>query len=156
MAFPKYFEVDRYALQYFKGCHNRVRDGKSLSIQWERSRSGYLEFCQEIGAIPHGMKKPSVGRIDHSTGYVSGNIRWEEYSVNSVKRQGTKYQGSQATEIDFRVLSFRKGTKEHLEHQRLASRKRWSDPNEKKRMSDRMKGNNHAVGNRGNNKRNGV
>jgi hypothetical protein len=28
------------------------------------------------------MIKPTVGRIDHSKGYVLDNIKWEEYSEN--------------------------------------------------------------------------
>ncbi len=38
------------------------------------------------------MRKPSVGRIDHAKGYVAGNIQWEEYSYNSIKRKGTSLE----------------------------------------------------------------
>lgn len=87
-----YGDVDRYALQHFKGCHDRVRDGKSPSIFWPRNREGYLAFCKEIGPIPPYIKKPTVGRIKHSRGYEPGNVTWEEHSINSVKRKGTRYE----------------------------------------------------------------
>lgn len=144
----KYEGVDRYALQHFKGCHNRVRDGKSPSIFWPRTKEGYLNFCSEIGKFPEAMEKPSVGRIDHDKGYEPGNIRWEEHKFNSVKRIGTKYQNSieRHPKLDDRTPSFKLGSKEHREHQRKASLKRWSDPEQNKKMSERMQGNQHWKG----------
>lgn len=122
----KYAGVDRYALQHFKGMHDRVRDGKSPSIAWSRDKAGYLAFCSEIGSIPERMAKPSVGRKEHTKGYEPGNVQWEEHAVNSIKRNGTKHKLSTDKEISFKVPSFRKGTPEHREHQRKASNARWS------------------------------
>lgn len=140
----KYVGVDSYALQAFKGCHNRVRDGKCPSIAWPRTREGYIEFCAEIGLHPLGMAKPSVGRIDHRKGYEPGNIQWEEHRVNSVKRKGTKFESETSPVVCFRSFKFRKGTEGHRVHQAQAASKRWSDPVQKIEMSNRMKGNQHA------------
>lgn len=87
-----YGDVDRSLLQYFKGAHDRVRDGKASRIEWERNREGYEAFCKELGPKPENMKKATVGRIDHSKGYVTGNIQWEEHYWNSIKRKGTRYE----------------------------------------------------------------
>lgn len=140
----KYSGVDRYALQHFKGCHNRVRDGKVVSISWPRTKAGYLAFCSEIGPIPEEMVKPSVGRKNHNLGYDQGNIQWEEHKFNSVKRRGTKFEGVTDAVVQLRVIKFRKGSKEHKEHQSKISTKRWSDPAQHKAMSKRMLGNQHA------------
>lgn len=82
----KYCGVDRYAMEYFKNMHGRVRRGKVSCTDFTRDRDGYLEFCKELGPIPAKLKRVSVGRIDHFKGYVRGNIRWEEYNYNSRKR----------------------------------------------------------------------
>lgn len=95
----EYYGLDRYALQHFKGCHDRVRDGKSPSIYWSRDRKGYIEFCKELGPIPSCLIVPSVGRKDHKLGYIPGNVQWEEHSVNSVKRRGTKYENETSSTI---------------------------------------------------------
>lgn len=142
MAGGIYSGLDRYALQSFKGCHDRVRDGKCPSIFWERNREGYLGFCKEIGPKPLDMQKPSVGRIDHSKGYEPENIRWEEHKFNSVKRKGTKFEGSIEEEVPLRLFKFRKGTQGHLDHQRMASIKRWSDPRQREIARKRAKENN--------------
>lgn len=140
------WQVDRYALQAFRGCHNRVRDGKVCSIEWPRTPKGYEAFCAEIGPHPEGMQKPSVGRIDHRFGYCTGNIQWEEHRFNSVKRKGTKFAHCRSPEVKLREYKFRRGTPEFIEHQREASRKRWSDPTQRDKMSERMLGNQHAKG----------
>lgn len=140
----KYAGVDRYALQAFKGCHNRVRDGKCPSIFWPRTKEGYEQFCEEIGPHPEGIEKPSVGRKDHSLGYEPGNIQWEEHRFNSVKRRGTKHESETSAEVALRTVKFRVGTKEHRQHQRMASMVRWSDPAQRAAMSERMKGNDCA------------
>lgn len=138
--------LDHYALVAFKGCHNRVRDGKVCSIFWPRSRHGYLDFCEEMGPKPAHMVKPSVGRIDHSRGYEPGNVRWEEHAVNSIKRKGTKWEGTKDEVVPFvdKSVKFKRGSPEHKQHARENSIKRWSDPQQKIDMSLRMKGNQHA------------
>lgn len=79
-------------LQAFKGMHNRVREGKSPSILWSRDFDGFHRFLQHIGPIPGKMKKPSVGRKEHTQGYLPGNVHWEPHAVNSIKRRGTRYE----------------------------------------------------------------
>lgn len=79
-------------LAAFKRMHNRVRDGKSPSIQWQRTLEGFVLFLKEIGPIPFDLEKPSVGRIRHSQGYEAGNVMWEEHRENSIKRKGTRYE----------------------------------------------------------------
>lgn len=82
----KYRGCDRYAINHFFWMHSRVARGKGISTAFPRTREGYIAFCMELGPIPDGMKRPSVGRRDHAIGYVVGNIKWEEYNYNSRKR----------------------------------------------------------------------
>lgn len=76
----------------FKRAHNRVRDGKSPSIEWPRSLDGFVGFLSEVGRIPDNLAKPSLGRVKHSKGYQSGNVLWEEHAFNSIKRKGTRHE----------------------------------------------------------------
>lgn len=78
-------------LAAFKRAHDRVRDGKSPSIHWPRSLDGFVGFLAEVGLVPDGLEKPSLGRKQHAYGYEPGNIQWEEHSINSIKRKGTRH-----------------------------------------------------------------
>lgn len=79
-------------LAAFKRAHDRVRDGKSPSIEWPRTLDGFVGFLKEVGPIPAFLKKPSLGRKVHAFGYVTGNVMWEEHAENSIKRKGTRYE----------------------------------------------------------------
>lgn len=140
----KYGQIDRYAFVNFCCCHNRVKNGKSPSIFWQRTREGYLSFCSHIGPKPDGVQKWSVGRIDHSKGYEPGNVRWELHRMNSVKRKGTRYENSEEAHIKLedRTPSFKRGTKGWLDHQKRACLKRWSDPAQREKARVKMLGNN--------------
>jgi hypothetical protein len=81
-------------LAAFRRCHGRVAEGKVPSIEWARTPDGLRGFLSEIGPMPTSMKKPSVGRIKHSKGYVRGNVQWEEHKENSIKRKGTRYESA--------------------------------------------------------------
>ena len=83
---------DEFFLAAFKRMHDRVRDGKVETISWPRKIEGFEQFRKEIGEIPSGMIKPSIGRIDHSQGYIPGNVVWQEYSINSKLRKGTHHE----------------------------------------------------------------
>jgi hypothetical protein len=122
----------------FGRCHNRVRDGKVSFIEWPRDKEGFIQFLLAVGPIPETMEKPSIGRIDHSKGYIAGNIQWEEHRINSGKTIRTNYTNSKP-----HIPKFKRGTPEWIEHQREATMKRWSNPNARKEMSERMKGNNY-------------
>jgi hypothetical protein len=141
-------EKQKYPLSHgaFTRCHDRVRDGKVTEISWPRTPEGFNAFRKEIGPWPKDMKKPSIGRIDHNKGYIAGNIRWEEYAINSVKRKGTRYENETFIEYNpiVNVPKFKKGTLEHYEHQKQASIARWSKPESHEKMSKRMMGNTYA------------
>jgi len=66
----------------FKHMMDRVKLYK-LDCSYTRDEKGFIEFVKDIGEVPLTIKKPSVGRKDHSKGYVKGNFNWQERSENS-------------------------------------------------------------------------
>lgn len=83
------YKGDRYAFNYFKWMHDRCVNSKR-QCDFPRTEKGYTEFCKEMGPIPEGMKRPSVGRKNHNKGYVYGNIAWERYEYNVWKNRRTE------------------------------------------------------------------
>lgn len=63
--------------QYFTDMLIRSKKGK-LKCAFTRTLKSYLKFEQVIGPIPKRMRVPTVGRYDHSKGYVfdSSKKRW--------------------------------------------------------------------------------
>src|SRR5579859_2477585 len=125
----KFGAMGRYhlhELQHFIGMHDRVRDGKAPSIEWPRNAAGFILFMEEVGVRPWWMKKPSIGRRDHKRGYVRGNIQWEEFVVNSVKRTGTRFARARGyvAPID-RSVAFKRGTESHRRWWRKEIKRRW-------------------------------
>jgi hypothetical protein len=66
-----------------------IRRGKKVGCDFTLGSSEFNKWLEIIGVIPEGMKKPSVGRYDHTKGYVFDtennrwNFRWQEYSENA-------------------------------------------------------------------------
>jgi hypothetical protein len=82
----KYFGIDHRIVLFFRWARWRAKKGKCPSFFWPQTRDGVLAFLAELGPIPDGMIRPSVGRRDHSKGYEPGNVQWEEFNHNSRKR----------------------------------------------------------------------
>jgi hypothetical protein len=59
-----------------------------MKCDFTRGRAGFYRWLDIVGHIPEGMAKPSIGRYDHSKGYVFDatnnrwNFRWQERSEN--------------------------------------------------------------------------
>lgn len=49
-----------------------------LITDFEYSPCGFIDFLLYVGHIPKDIICPSIGRFDHSKGYVKGNFSWEE------------------------------------------------------------------------------
>lgn len=65
----------------FRGMLRRAKK-LGLKCDFEDNDRGHVNFIYYIGDIPEGMVRPSVGRFDHTKGYVVGNFRWQEYDEN--------------------------------------------------------------------------
>lgn len=66
----------------FSRMHGRIWEFK-LTTDFPRTYQGFKDFVEYLGDVPVGMIRPSVGRKDHSLGYVRGNFGWQERSINS-------------------------------------------------------------------------
>lgn len=60
----------------FGNMQQRCRTGYSeTSYSWDEK--GLKDLIFDIGEIPQNIPEPSLGRLDHSSGYVKGNIFWQ-------------------------------------------------------------------------------
>lgn len=125
-------------LRAFKRMHNRVVTGKVSSMSWTFSLEGFLAFLKHAGKIPARLKKPSIGRIDHSQGYRPGNVRWEEHAINSAKRKGTRHQFATG-DVEFRKRLFKRSSPEHHRWFRAEIKRRWQDPSFRKKHATSLK-----------------
>lgn len=58
------------------------RRAKSVGTDLSFDLEGFRRFVSIIGPIPSSMLRPSVGRCNHSLGYVEGNYEWQEFEEN--------------------------------------------------------------------------
>lgn len=95
---------------HFKNLQERVKQ-KGLETDLTNDRDGLLKFIGEIGTVPKNLKCPSVGRKEHSKGYITGNYGWQErsenvremnYRTNSGPRTGAAIRGRRQTESHIR------------------------------------------------------
>ena len=77
--------------KYFVWMHDRCAK-TNRKCGFARTAIGFQLFCNDIGTIPVGMLRPSVGRIDHDHGYIAGNIQWEEFKDNNWKNRKVEDQ----------------------------------------------------------------
>lgn len=77
----------------FSRMHGRIWRDK-LSTDFPRDFQGFKDFIAYLGDIPVGMKQPTVGRKDHSLGYVRDNFEWQERSKNSSEGSSRTKTGS--------------------------------------------------------------
>jgi hypothetical protein len=73
--------------------HDRCRRS-GRKCHWPRTREGYDQFFEEIGQIPRDIRRPSIGRIDHTKGYEPGNVRWEPFSYNAWKERRSETEAA--------------------------------------------------------------
>lgn len=70
----------------FKKLHSRAkRLDLTVDPMFASSTAGYGNFIAYVGPVPSNMRRPTVGRYDHSRGYVAGNFRWQEHSENAAE-----------------------------------------------------------------------
>jgi len=83
MSIPSKFGVlkDLYPAHY-RAFLNVIKRSSDVGTDLTNDKNGYLEFVEELGPCPPDMKQPTVGRKDHSLGYVRGNYFWQSSSEN--------------------------------------------------------------------------
>lgn len=73
---------DLYPVHWDRFCYMQLR-ARHFGTDFSDDQSGFMLFIEEIGPVPEGMMKPTVGRKDHSKGYIFGNFEWQEQVENS-------------------------------------------------------------------------
>jgi hypothetical protein len=68
-----------------------IQRGKDVGCDFELEEENFYLWTEVIGPVPPAMECPSVGRYDHSKGYVFDhennrwNFRWEEWRDNNLE-----------------------------------------------------------------------
>jgi hypothetical protein len=88
----RWCEVSNYTSHELYPCYvtmiNRAKRDNTECDFLDFRQESFEKFCGVIGPKPVGMKNPSIGRYDHSKGYVFDhdknrwNFRWQELSEN--------------------------------------------------------------------------
>jgi hypothetical protein len=79
---------------YYKYFKHMIERGRKFGSDFTFGKEEFYRWLPIIGPIPEGMIRPTVGRYDHSKGYIFDqennrwNFRWEELSENN--RDGGK------------------------------------------------------------------
>lgn len=66
----------------FAKIHYRTKLS-GLACDFPRTVEGFIEFLLYIGDVPDDQLWPTVGRFDHSKGYICGNFAWQDQDENS-------------------------------------------------------------------------
>ena len=66
----------------FQNMQSRATTRGITNTVWPRTTLGFIDFLKEVGPYPKWMRKPSIGRKDHSKGYEPGNVFWQELIDN--------------------------------------------------------------------------
>ena len=80
----KKFWPDTRWRKYWQKKRTRCREH---GIDFTLTREECLALTEELHPIYPSRNGMHLGRIDHSKGYVSGNVQWESYLWNVSKAQ---------------------------------------------------------------------
>jgi len=67
---------------------------KSYECDFTYDVDGFIDFILYLGAVPFSIKIPTIGRLDHSKGYIKGNFKWEE-QYDNYSEAGTRLYESE-------------------------------------------------------------
>lgn len=139
-----YLPFKRYPFEVaaFHRMQDRVHRGYTTTT-WARTLHGFWAFFKSVGPIPKNMKDPSLGRIDHSKGYQAKNCIWQDRRKNN----GEPWSRPEVQKIqkEARDRLFNKpGIREYYAVMLKQRHKKIWTPENRRAMSQRMKGNHHA------------
>lgn len=126
----------------FRAMLDRAHQGY-CDTSWKRTTKSFWSFLKAVGPIPKHMKDPSLGRKDHSKGYLPGNVKWQDRRENN----GEPWSRAEVQAIQRAArekLFNRPGIREHYAvMMKERTKKIWTKA-QRKRQSLRMKGNQYA------------
>jgi hypothetical protein len=129
----------------FKKMLRGAKEGRVPEMEWPASTEGFFAFLDHVKPIPKTIKVWSIGRKDHSKGYVSGNVFWQERSENNgepatrpEEREKARQRALLRWEDEVQAESMLSGWKrpEVRERRRKAAAKALKDPEVRGRMSE--------------------
>jgi hypothetical protein len=90
---------------HFISWRNMFKRSKESGLphdpDFSRTVDGFFDFIKYLGPIPENMIKPTIGRKDHSVGYMKGNFEWQE-SIENIRESCSRNEfwkkGKQQTE----------------------------------------------------------
>jgi hypothetical protein len=75
------------ALEKYLGMLQRAPNASGIAHEavFKCTLTGFCQFVRHLGMVPPDMKNPSLGRKDHSKGYIFGNFAWQEWEENKAE-----------------------------------------------------------------------
>lgn len=146
LKFPK--EALAFLFMQHRVKHRKLT-ATGMSTVWPKTPKGFLAFLKYVGRIPDEMKRPTIGRKNHSKGYQPRNCGWQEYSENSAesaKRNHTGKSHAKKTKIKMKKSQNKRRDLERSKndglrcfHHKIKSRKQMSKSHKDKTASEETK-----------------
>jgi hypothetical protein len=127
--------VDRRVLNAFHKRFECSRQwGTPIAPTFTHDVAGLLAFHAEVGDVPAGMERPTIGRRDHAKGYEPGNMEWQEGAENereSIVRNHERLRAARAAAkarkladgLPLRVETVPRRSRREADQRRIAAEK---------------------------------
>lgn len=138
LKFPK--EALAFLYMQHRVKHRKLT-ATGMSTAWQRTPEGFLAFLKYVGNVPKSMKRPTIGRKNHSKGYQPGNCGWQEYSENCAESAIRNHIGkSRAKKTRIKMKKSQNERRESERNKNDGKRCFYHKNKSRKKMSDSHKG----------------
>jgi hypothetical protein len=119
-GFSYYGNLKSENLIHWSSFSNMHKRSIHISDEFSQTYLGFKNFIDYLGPVPENMIKPSLGRKDHSLGYIRGNFEWQSLSdngkeaANRTENYKNLPRNTQNKKLKEYLQSLSKGTEIHL------------------------------------------